>query len=405
MRNTSSYLIGILLLMAPACVQAAEPLSLNDCFKASLKRSEVLATQQELIIQAEENYHKAWGTILPAVNGSYSYFYQHAPGLSSSGNTASSAAQQTTKIMADQPLFRGFKDFAAVNAAKASITAQEQARQWAGMQLYGDVAQAFYTRLSVQKDLALLDNELELYETRIKDLQDRLTIGRSRITEVLTVQSAKAILKAQREQMLGQLNVAKEVLAFLTGLDQDIQLADAEDIPAAIGSLDSYQSEINARPDIVAARKNLEASKSGVSAAKGAYSPSVDLIGDYYFDRPDLDKNGAWDIEIAVTLPIFAGGINRSNVKTAESQQRQSELQLSQVQRMALEEIRSLHHNLKSDLAQLAALQEAFDLSEKNYKANVKDYELSLVNNLDVLQALAAYQDTERSLAKIRYLT
>ena len=49
--------------------------------------------------------------------------------------------------------------------------------------------------------------------------------------------------------------------------------------------------------------------------------------------------------------------------------------------------------------------EEAFALSEKNYKANAKDYELNLVSNLDVLQALAAYQDTERSLEKIRYLT
>ena len=51
------------------------------------------------------------------------------------------------------------------------------------------------------------------------------------------------------------------------------------------------------------------------------------------------------------------------------------------------------------------ALQEAFNLSEKNYQANVKDYKLNLVTNLDVLQALTAYQDTQRSLEKIRYLT
>jgi len=99
------------------------------------------------------------------------------------------------------------------------------------------------------------------------------------------------------------------------------------------------------------------------------------------------------------------GGIISSNVKTAQSQQRQSELQLSRVQRLAMEEIRSLYHNLKADFSQLAALQEAFNLAEKNYKANVRDYERNLVTNLDVLQALTAYQDTQRSLEKIRYLT
>jgi outer membrane protein TolC len=109
-------------------------------------------------------------------------------------------------------------------------------------------------------------------------------------------------------------------------------------------------------------------------------------------------------VELAVTLPIFTGGIISANVRTAESQKRQSEIQLDQVQRMALEDIRTLHHNLKADLAQLKALQEAFDISEKNYKANIKDYELNLVANLDVLQALVVYQDTERSLEKVRYL-
>ena len=403
MKNINLYLSVIIFLLTPAFLWAGEPLTLKDCFKAALKRSEVLATQQELIVQAEETYHRAWGAILPTINSSYTYFHQNAPGFTSSGNTTTSAGQQTLTLTADQPLFRGFSDFAAVHAAKASIKSQEQARQWAGMQLYSDVAGAFYTRLAVQKDLIVLDNELGLYQKRIKELQDRIAIGRSRITEVLTIQSAQAILRAQRELVFGQLDVAKEVLAFLTGLGQDTPLDDTDDVPSGIGTLDSYQSQVNTRPDIIAAQKNVEAFKSNVSVARGAYLPSVDLISDYYAQRPNQDNKANWDVEIAVTLPIFTGGITSSKVKTAESLRRQSEIQLSQVQRMALENIRSLHHNLKADLAQLAALQEAFNISAENYKANAKDYELNLVTNLDVLQALTAYQDTQRSLEKIRY--
>ena len=394
----------ILWLLGPAWAWAGETRDLQDCFKAALKRSEVLLTQQELVIQAEENYQKSWGAILPAVNGSYTYFHRQAPGLTRSGNTAGSSGQQTLKLTGDQPLFRGFRDFAALNGAKALIKAQKLARQWAGTQLFRDVAGAFYTRLAVEKDLSLLDNELELYQKRIKDLEDRVALGRSRISEVLTVQAAQAILKAQREQVVGQLDVAKEVLAFLTGLDQGIPLEDADAMPLDIGAWDLYQAGLAQRPDILAATKNVEAFKAGVEVAKGASLPSVDLIGNIYAQRPDLHQNGIWDVEIAVTLPIFTGGIISANVKTAESQRRQSEIQLSLVQRTALEEVRSLYHNVKSDTAQWTALQAAFDLSEKNYQANVKDYEHNLVTNLDVLQALTAYQDTERSLEKIRYL-
>jgi outer membrane protein len=387
-----------------AKVRAGDKLSLNDCFQSALKRSEVLATQQELVIQAEENYRRAWGIMLPAINASYSYFHSNGTGFSGPGNTSSSSRQQTLGLMVDQPLFRGFSDFAALNETRAFITAQEEAREWAGMQLYRDVAQAFYTRLAVQKDLNVLDNELELYQKRIKELQDRLAIGRSRITEVLTIQASQALLKAQREVILGQLDVVKEVLAFITGLDQDIQLDDTDRVPADIGSLETYQSEINARPDILSAIKKVEAFKANISVAKGEYLPSADLVGNYYPKRPDLHKNGDWDVELAVTLPIFEGGIISSDVKTDESQKRQSEIQLSQVQRLALEEIRSLHHNLKADMAQVTALREAFSIAEKNYEANAKDYELNLVTNLDVLQALVTYQDTKRSLEQIHYL-
>jgi len=180
------YLGFVLLLSTSTALMAGEALTLTNCFKAALKRSEVLSTQKELILQAEEDYNRARGAILPAVNASYSYVRQDTQGSTTSGNTQSSAGQQTAKITANQPLFRGFSDFAAVDAAKASITAQEEARQWAGMQLYKDVAQAFYSRLAAQKDLAVLDNELDLYQQRIKELQNRLAIGRSRQSEVLT---------------------------------------------------------------------------------------------------------------------------------------------------------------------------------------------------------------------------
>src|ERR1035437_8189307 len=108
MKKIHLYLIVTFSLVNPTWAWADQPLSLKDCFKAALKRSEVLATQHELVLQVEENYHRAWGAILPSINGSYSYFHQNAPGLTSSGNSQSSAAQQTLAVTADQPLFRGF---------------------------------------------------------------------------------------------------------------------------------------------------------------------------------------------------------------------------------------------------------------------------------------------------------
>ena len=88
MNKLFSYLIVVICLFPPFCFAAENKdtkaihalkinsvyknhlLTLNDAFKAALIRSETLATQQELVTQAEENYNRAWGSILPNIRDS-----------------------------------------------------------------------------------------------------------------------------------------------------------------------------------------------------------------------------------------------------------------------------------------------------------------------------------------------
>ena len=404
MKTHLKNIVVLLLASCPPLLGAAGPVNLDDCTRAALSRSETLATEQELVSQAEATYDRAWGAILPSVNAYYTYVRRDGSTYHGSGNTSSSPAQQTLRVSGDQPLFRGFRDTAALHAARAFITSEKQSGAWAGLQVYRDVVQGYYARLAAEKDLALLDKELEQYRKRIDLIEERINIGRSRVSEALTLKAARAILKAQRDQVVGQVDVAKEVLSFLTGLDSNIPLDDSEAEPAVMGPLQDYQSKVDSRPDVEAAKANVDAFKFKTSIAKGERLPSADVIANLYAQRPDRHDNGVWDAELAVALPIFTGGIISSDVKIAQSQERVAEDRLTLAQRLALEEIRSLYHNLTADLAQTTSLREAFDASEKNYKAVVKDYDLGLVTNLDVLQALTAYQDTERSLEKVRYL-
>ncbi len=384
-------------------VSAAAPLTLQDCFKAALKRSEVLATQQEFVVQAEEHFSQAWGSIMPNVYASYLGFVQDPSQITSVIGASQPAWQNTLKVTADQPLFRGFREYAALDQTGKLITAQKQAYEWAGLQLYSDVAQGFYALLSVQKDLTVVDSELDLYQKRIKDLQDRVEIGRSRLTEVLTIQASQASLLANREQVSNQVEVAKEVLAFLTGLDENIQLNDMDEVPSLTDPLEAYLAKLDNRPDVLTAKKNLEAAKNNITVTNGAHLPSADAIADYYPQRPGLLQNVAWDAEIVVTLPIFTGWVLSANDKIADSQERQSEQALSSVERMAIENIRTDYKNLKSDLSQLTMYQNSVEINEKNYKANLKDYNNGLVTNLDVLVALTSFVDAQRALEKIRY--
>ena len=379
--------------------------SLEACFRSALKQSEVMADNAELIRQSEEHYRQALAGMLPGISAGYTYFSQDTSKLIPDGTDPTPYRDETTtKLSISQPLFRGFRDFAALKLNQNLITSQKESFQWAALQLYQDTANAFYLVLSLENDISILRKEADLYDKRIKELRARVAIGRSRPTEVLNVQVSLATLMAQVEQVKSQLSTAREFLSFLTGLSPAIELSDGQQLPSSIGSFESYNVRLSDRPDIKAAQARTDAAANSVDIAKGAYWPSADLSGNYYGTRPKGTlQDSSWDATITATLPLFTGGLNTSKHAESESLLRQSQNDLEQIKRMAEDDLRTNYQRLTYDLSQVKEFQNAANLAERNYAAVAGDYDLGLVSNLDVLQAMTAYQEVQRSLNRAKY--
>jgi outer membrane protein len=110
-----------------------------------------------------------------------------------------------------------------------------------------------------------------------------------------------------------------------------------------------------------------------------------------------------WDVQLALTVPIFQGGVIQSQVRQAESVVRQYRLLLSQSRRSAEQEIRTFFDLLNADRKQVEKLSELVEISKKNYETQIAYYRNGLVTNLDVLQAMTTYQDAQRQLARQRF--
>jgi outer membrane protein TolC len=394
---------AFLLLPASRALAEGGPYTLDAAFKAALKQSETYASDLELVYQAQERYTQARAAIMPNINGTATWYRQDDHDRA----FANLASQTTYALHLDQPLFRGFREYAALRQAKEAVPYQDLANDWAAMQLYSDTSQAYYQVLALDKDLATQQGEVDLYNKRITELQDFVRIGRSRETDILTVESAKAILVAQIESSKALAAVARDLLSFLTGWDSSVALQDDVELPQTLASMEQYLTQVDSRPDIKAAQMNIDINKENVNIAVGGHLPSVDLMGDYFLQRP-VNIVGQtypvdWDAEIALTLPIFLGGSVISQTHQAESQVRQAELALRLQKRGAQQALRDAYQTVEFDLSQAAALKDAFQITEKNYHAETKDYNNGLVTNLDVLQALTSYQDTQRSLDKAQY--
>lgn len=379
--------------------------SLKAAYLAALAQSENIGVQKEILAQANEGETQADSAFFPTISGTANFLKQASPS-NPTGRAVSPSEQALARITATQPLFRGFRDFALLRQRKSQVESQNFALLTASRQLFYDLSTAYFNVISLQKDDANYHLELALNEKRLKELQVFFKIGRSQLTDVLTLKANIASLEAQLENTKGQLEASREVLAYLTGWPRDVQLNDAEPVRALASSpsgtlapLESYLAKIDERAEVQQAMSNVKVFEEGVPVARGGHWPSLDLMGNYYLTRPGAalaDVN--WDVSLALTVPLFQGGIIQSQVRQAQSVARQYALLLSQARRLAEQEIRSFYAVLNADLKQHTKLTEFVDLSKNNFETESKYYRNGLVTNLEVLQATTTYQAAQRQL-------
>ena len=394
--------VGLLIscLSAAATDQTVVALTLDESFAQALVRSEVVATQSELIRQAEERYRQANAAIRPTLSGIASYTWLD----SGAADTATNPTRQPhARLTGTQPLFRGFREFAAIRQSQALVGAQGDDYQNARVQLFKDVAQNFYDVLTLEQDLKNLNEQIGQYQQREKELQERVRIGRTRTGEVLMVQATISTLRAQVEQVRAQLSTARDIFAFLSGLPGTTPLRDTEVLPNNLDALDDYLVRVALRPDVKAAQRRQTAAQENISVARGEHLPSLDLNANRYLERTGSLENVEWDVQLALTVPLYAGGSVQSRVREAQSQREQAELAVTRAHRLADQEIRSFHQTVALDRSRLDALEKATDAAKSNYETQRRDYRLGLVTNLDVLQALSAYLENQQALDRVRY--
>jgi outer membrane protein len=395
-------LLALSLLAAlPAAAQesATRTITLPEAYALTLARSEALAQSDEAVKEALARVDEIRGAILPRLTFNASENFQQNPrsGVASIDQTHFRLATLTLT----QPIFSGFREFLAFKRGRRQAESLALTRRRAEALLYQDTAQAFYALHQVQNEISIRRSIIHATADRVEQLQDWARIGRSRDSEVLAVRSQLAQSLAQVALATAQENSAQELLRFLTGLDVRFAPLPADLPPAA--PLEPFLVKAGARDDVEARRKDAEAARLFVGVESRQRWPVIGVTGNYYvLKRNGFSSNTRYDGAIGLSLPIFAGGQITAQVKEAEAAARSAGQALSAAERAARREVRTAHGQWLGSLAAVEALEKAAELAEANLKAQEKDYKLSLVNNLQVLDSINALQSTRLQLNAAR---
>lgn len=385
----------------PTTVLKTPTLSLEECYRLALIQSETVAIQKEAIARATAQIFNAASQGLGSVDFIVERTFQdnQQSNLAGSGGLANLGDPniQESKFKISQPLFQGFKAIGALTGAGSYKREQTEAWIRAKELLYTDVSRAFYNVLRYEKEIEINQGIHELLQKRIQELEERESIGRSRMSEVITARTNLKILEADLAAAQGALATVRYMLEFLTGTElggRPLEEETVEEVSAK--TLTEHLKMATARADVKAAEQAVKTAWRGILVAQSGFWPTITLDHNQYTRREGTLANLDFDTLFRVDVPLFSGGETVGQVKDSIGILKQKKLYFSLAKRQAELEIKQTYQVWLSAKETNTLLKEAVRDAENNYAIQSEEYTRSLVNNLDVLAALESLHNTRQ---------
>jgi outer membrane protein TolC len=198
-------------------------------------------------------------------------------------------------------------------------------------------------------------------------------------------------------------------LARTIGLpvSQQFQLTDT--VPyAPLSPFDLEQALAQAyqhRPEYLAAESRARAAELAVKAAKGEALPSVQVNGQLGAQGPAPGSSEmVYSLSGGVRIPIFQGGRVKADVAVAESQLRQSRMQLEDLRSRVEFEVRTALLDVKTSDDQVQVARQQIDLAAEQLKEARDRYAAGVSGSLEVVQAQEAVATANDNQIQALYL-
>ena len=253
------------------------------------------------------------------------------------------------------------------NSAKKRFEGAQADYEGARLSLAGQVARAWYGIVESEQQLELAEQMTETFEKNQAFIANRFANGLASSLENDLATSALASSQATETMRKRVRNAqVKELESFLGAYPNgDVDRNFSDSLPElALAPLPPTPAQaMENRPDLQAARLQLEASGYDLSAAKMNLLPSFSLSGgpgsrsEEFGDLLD-NRFRTWEVSGSVTQPLFNGGRIRANIRRSEALRKAAEANYRAVALRAFTEAETLLAN------------ESFLQKEENYLKN-----------------------------------
>ena len=313
-----------------------------------------------------------------------------------------------TGVQARINLFNGGKDYLGLRMAEKGMEISELDRQAVTNDLTAQVITAFYDLLAAKEFIAIAAESVDTVSEQLRIIRVQYDGGGALKSDVLSLQVRLAQAKENLVQSRNRFKLAKATLANLMGFDpaefserQDL-IAQTSEAPIQIPETyeDGIVQALSQRPELEKVRKQLIKSRMGLDAAKADYLPSVDMMGKYYMDDPEMDYNRDrenWTAGVVFNWDLFTGFSTKARIDQADAMVKEM-LAADQQATLGIKlDVKSAYLNREAAEARYKVSASSVESAEESYRLVKEHYKGGSVTITRYLEA-----ELDRNRARIR---
>ena len=392
-----------------ARAETLPPETLADAIAMAYRSNPTLQVQRAQLKVTDETYVQARSGLRPTVTANINATYaEEATDLPAPLPQTERFNQGTASLTITQPIFNGGRTAAAEQAAEASIMAGREGLRQTEATVLQQVVQAYVDVRRDQQIVAIRQNNLSVLSGQLDLTRAKFEVGQITRTDVAQAEAQLAAARALLSTSQAQLQISRANYTAVVGQNPG-ELAPEPQVPGVPPTVDQAFDTAEAEsPLLLQARRTEQASRARVAEAKAANHPTVSLQGTIGysgtvapFDPTDYSKTTT--IEAVISQPIFTGGLNSSNIRSALAQNSADRISIEGARRQVVQQVSQAWNTMASSRANVTSDEEQVRAARVAFEGEQEEYKVGLRTTLDVLISQQNLRDAELALVQARH--
>lgn len=396
-------------------IRAQQGWTLDRCIDYAIENN-IQIRQSDIAAQTRDvDLNTARSNRLPGVSASASQSWSFGRSLTIDNTYANTNTASTSfSIGADMTLFAGGRVSGNIHNAQLGLEAAKADLERIKDDVRVQVAQAFIQIVYNRSILDVARNQVTIDSMQVERLDALAAIGKASSAEVASqratlAQSQLSVTQAQNNLSMSILTLT-QLLELPSPEGFDVIQPDADAIEFSIPDSPEqiYAQALDIKPAVKSEEIRLQQASNSIDIAKGGYYPTLSLsagAGTGYYTSSNrtsdnfgsqMKNNFGPHVGLNLSIPIFSRNNNRNNVRSAQLNMMNQEMQLDNVKKQLYKEIQQAYYNTVSSKSRYessqevqTSAQESFDLVQAKYeggKASITEFNESK-NRLVTAQA------------------